>query len=498
LRTTNAIFISLASLFTLLIRTIMNFLLIRYFIESYGNEMNGLIATIRQMLEYLNILDGGVGVAIIAMLVGPIAKKDHNAINKIVSSAFLYYKRIGVFFFICLSLLGLFYANIANQEIETSKIFWLIVLAGGINLSNFFIAPGYNYFLIASQKEYIIHILNLISFGVGPLLMIVLMNYGCDVYTVRAVPVVMGILVGVLTRYYTQKKFPWLKVDTNNTLKLGNQARDTIIHQIAGLVIFNTDMIILSIATGFAEVSIYSIYLSIFFMVKNILAPIIASGRIGLGELLSEGNMQKVNDVFSTYEYVSFLITFIFLTALSIISDPFIKIYADGLNGLKYVDPLLSKLFVIVFLLDLIRNPHQAMISIAGHFKQTKYRAVFEAILKVLFSVLLVHFYGIYGVLLGTIISYSYRVIDIIWYNYSKILKTDIKRTIGRLALNVPTAIMLYIICSKLYPEISGFGEWLIYSSLFTACIGVVFILLNFAIEQKPLIDFLRRIRLLK
>lgn len=497
MRTKSAFLISSAAIFTLGIRAITNFLIIRVFIETFGNEMNGLIATSRQLLEYLNIIDAGVGVAIIAMLFKPLANNDYEQINKIVNTAIQYYKKIGIFFFVLLFFISIIFSNIANQEIDSTTIFWVMMLAGASNFSNFFVMAGYNYLLIANQREYVIHLSSLFSFFAGPVLMIILMKLDYNIYVVRVVPIFMNLIAGFVVRSYALKQYSWLKIDSKNTIKIGSQAKDTIIHQIAGLIVFNTDMIVLSIFLGFEEVSIYSVYLSIFFIAKNLLAPLIASGRVGIGEILAEGNLRKVNSVFSTYEYISFFVIFLILTTLSIVTIPFVNIYANGLNDLQYVDSKLCLLFVLVFLFDMIRNPHQAVINVAGHFKQTKFRSLFEAFLNIFFSLIFVNFIGMYGVLLGTLLSYMYRVIDIFFYTFHKILKTSVKRTFIRLGSNFLLAATLYFIGSSSFPEVTDVIGWLIYSTIYFLSIALVFFTFNLWIEPIPMKDFLRKIKFL-
>ncbi|MFE4350601.1 lipopolysaccharide biosynthesis protein [Peribacillus butanolivorans] len=493
MRTKKALITSLIAFVSLFIKSVANFLVIRLFIQTFGNEMNGIVATAGQMLEYLNVLDGGLGVAVVTMLLSPLSKGDYIKANKIIIAANKFYKKIGILFYLFLFCLAYIYSYWGGQEFDAEVVFWLIILAGAVNFPNFFILPGFNFLLMADQREYMLYFFNMLSSLIGPALMIFAMNQGSDVYVVRLIPVIMNFLVAICIRIYAANKYKWLNINGDTDVILRNQAKDMILHRISGLIVFNTDMIVLSIATDFSQVSKYSIYLSIYFMVKNIIAPIIASGRIGLGQIMVEGNLLKAQKIFSTFEYISFLIIFIFLTTLSIITVPFIKIYSDGLNGLQYSDMKLNLLFVIVFLMDLLRNPHQSVINVAGHFKQTKYRALTEALLNVSFSIIFVNLYGIYGVLYGTIIAYSYRVIDIIIYSCRKILNISIRKTSLRIVRNLTTAIIITLLGIYTFPIIDNIFVWILYSGLYFICITIIFCTINIIFEKNPFIDFIYR-----
>lgn len=65
----------------------------RLFIVNYGSEINGLLASIRQVYVYLALLEVGIGDASVVALYAPIGKKDYNAANRILSATNYYYKK---------------------------------------------------------------------------------------------------------------------------------------------------------------------------------------------------------------------------------------------------------------------------------------------------------------------------------------------------------------------------------------------------------------------
>jgi hypothetical protein len=70
-----------------------------------------------------------------------------------------------------------------------------------------------------------------------------------------------------------------------------------------------------------------------------------------------------------------------------------------------------------------LRSQSQNIINIAGHFKETQRRAVLEAIINIIVSVVSVYFIGIYGVIIGSIVSTFYRGISVTNYANKNILK---------------------------------------------------------------------------
>lgn len=100
---------------------------------------------------------------------------------------------------------------------------------------------------------------------------------------------------------------------------------------------------------------------------------------------------------------------------------PFILLYTHGLD-VEYYYPLLPILFIIPRILTSLRIPSIVTINISGDFKQVKKYAVFEAIINLTLSLIFVKLWGIYGVLIATIIAAAYRTPVLINYSYRKIL----------------------------------------------------------------------------
>ncbi|MFR5766722.1 MAG: hypothetical protein ACLUFW_01770 [Alistipes sp.] len=70
---------------------------VRFFLEHLGAEVLGLNTTATNLLQFLNLAELGVGAAIGYSLYKPLAEKNRQQINEIVSvQGYLYYK-IGLF-----------------------------------------------------------------------------------------------------------------------------------------------------------------------------------------------------------------------------------------------------------------------------------------------------------------------------------------------------------------------------------------------------------------
>ena len=96
-------------------------------------------------------------------------------------------------------------------------------------------------------------------------------------------------------------------------------------------------------------------------------------------------------------------------------------------------------------------------INYAGHFKLTTPQSIIETVINLVVSIIGVQFWGIYGVLLGTIIALFYRTNDIIIYANTKILKGSPVKTYFIYAVNICMMLVLQYFFNVFTINIFGF-----------------------------------------
>ena len=102
---------------------------------------------------------------------------------------------------------------------------------------------------------------------------------------------------------------------------------------------------------------------------------------------------------------------------------PFIRLYTVGIQDINYVYDYLPLLFCVIQILACCKNVGNITINIGGLARKVVWRAILEAGINLVVSVVLVQFVGIYGVLIGTIVAIFYRMIDVIIFSNKNVLK---------------------------------------------------------------------------
>ncbi|MEI3518324.1 MAG: hypothetical protein V8R14_02410 [Clostridia bacterium] len=137
------------------------------------------------------------------------------------------------------------------------------------------------------------------------------------------------------------------------------------------------------------------------------------------------------------------MVVFWAYTCMAVLIMPFIQLYTKSFTDAVYVRDEIAFMFVLVGIAQNIRIPSITLICAAGHYKQTRWRAVLEVIIIISVSLLLVKPYGMLGVLIGSFCSFLYRGIDIVYYNTTRIVLGSWKRTLRRIIRNLAVLILL-------------------------------------------------------
>ncbi|QXJ38650.1 hypothetical protein BV455_01994 [Parageobacillus caldoxylosilyticus] len=449
MRTKKALYTFISSIILQITTIMLNIITYKFFLEYYGSAINGLNAAIMQALTYMNLVEAGVGMASIQALYGPLAKKDYQQINGIMSATKKFYIQSGVIFCALLVSLSIIFPFIIKGQVPAIITSLLVLILGGGSIVEFFMHGKYRVLLTADQKGYVLDYTLTAATVISALLRIFLMIHGFNVLVVQFVSTLIYIMRVAFLRIYVKKNYPKLNFYTKPNTKAIEKRWAALFHQIAGLIVFNTDILVITIFCGLMSTSVYSTYNLIYGTLISFIWLLARSTTSGFGELIVTNDNKTLNSAFSSYEYLFYIIVTWIYSVTFIMIIPFIMLYTSNVHDINYIDMKLAVLFTMVGVANCIRVPTNTLIISAGHFAETKYRALAEAAINLSTSLLLVHFLGIYGVLVGTVISFIYRTIDTIIYSNRKILKRSIRISLVRIIRNIILGIMVVIISSK-------------------------------------------------
>ena len=445
----------------------------RFILTSYGSEINGLIHSVAQIYSYIGLLEAGVGVATLQALYKTVGQNNLEATNAILSATNKFYRKTGIWYLFAILIFSSIYPLFINSDIPIITIILIIFVNGIGNVIQYFFQAKYFLLLEAEGKEYIKASLMIFTNLFKNISRIVLMSYAFDVVFVQSIAMCVSLIQMIFITLYINKKYKWIDLSVPPNIDALSQSGNVLIHQISGLVFNNTDCIVLTIFCGLKTVSVYSMYALLIGMVQTAFLTVARSFVFSLGQAF-HGDRNKFIKLYDCYELYYLAFTFALFSIANVFILPFMRLYTQGIKDVDYIDNALPLLFISSSLLSCSRAAPSNLVSWAGHFKKTQGRAILEAIINIVVSLIAVKVWGIYGVLIGTISALFYRTNDFIIYANMKILNRKPWISYYKIVVNIIIFILILYLSTLINMDLSS------YVKIFLYCIPIsigVFIL---------------------
>ena len=484
----NVLFAMLLQIITIIFAFIVPRLLINY----YGAQIHGLTNTISSLISYLTLVEAGIGAASVQSLYSPLQKKDYKSINSYLNAVTIFYRKIGLIFGGLVVVIAFFYPLFASDGLKYWFVFLLILISGIANTIEYFFTSRYRILLQADKKLYIINLINSVGILLQGTLRVLFIYLKLSIFVIQLVPAIVYTTRLLIISIYVKKTYKYLDKSVKPNFNVGKKRWNVLIHQIANLVVNNTDNLVLSSFKGYTSVSVYGVYNMIVSNISGFLSQALSNAvTANFGHLLVKKDSKKICDTFNKYERIYYYIIGTIFGICSFSICPFINLYIGNINGVKYVDEKLGALFVLIAVLASVRIPHLTLITAAGHFKETQSHAIIEAIINIIASIILVNICGIYGVLIGTVLSFLYRDIMFVWYVNRYILKRKIINTIKNIFLLI-IIIAFVIFVGIIFKHFIGMQSWItwILTCLLTAIISSVAIMFLVCVFDKEVFKY--------
>ncbi len=427
----------------------------RLVLLNIGSEANGLLSTVSQIFTYFALLEAGVGNAALQALYGPIGSQDTEQSNRILAATQYYYRRTGFIYLAGVLAAGFIFPLVVQSSFSYLTVFLVTVLGGLGGVVRYFTQAKYLMLIKADGRNYAETNISTIINILISVTKIILLCAGCNVVVIQAMYFGYSVLTSFVYVAYVRKSYPWLNLKVKPDLQSLSKRNSAFIHQISAMIFNSTDTLVLSIAENLKIVSVYGLYTTLFSMVSTAIGTINGSIQYLLGQSFNNKQPEvylRIHDAFETYNMA--MVSSLYCIAGMFIL-PFLRLYTAGVQDINYIDPILPYLFIAVYLLNNGRESSNMVIKFAGHFKQTQWRSVLEAVINITVSLIAVHFYGIYGVLAGTIAALLYRTNDMIIYANKKILNRSPWKTYRRWLVNLILFITLTLLSKPVFAHIA-------------------------------------------
>lgn len=456
----------------------------KYFVEYMGLEMLGMMKLFTQLLVYLNIIEMGLGSASTFALYKPLANREYNKLSIIINTIESIYNKIAIL----LLGLGIFCTPILSFFIEvdnfskTIYFYWILYV---LNTVSTYLFIKYVILFTANQEFLYVKTVQSFSIVVFKILQILCIIKYHSFFIFIILMILDNLTQWVFFKIHYKKKYSYIIKTKERFNGIKNDIKNMFWHKVGGLVVFNTDLILLSKFTSLEIVGVYASYQMIVQVLKtiidiltNVLSPKIGNFIALHTKLEVYNNFKKIN-IF--YCFISTVFTY----CMYILINSFTILW---LGKIILLNNFTLKLICFNLWVTLFRWNLESFKSGAGFFDDIK-SPIIESIINLIVSVGLGIKLGLDGVIIGTITSniiviLIYKPILVFERCFHKDWKEYFKVYGNYLFLVIISLISFNFIIKPFIKEnISSWLEWIVYAIKISS-ISLIVITLIFFINK--------------
>lgn len=465
-----------------LIAIVLGIIVPRFFITSYGSDVNGLLSTISQIFTYMALLEAGIGQAARNLLYKPFQEKDKDGISKVASIAKAYFRRFTIIYGIGVITLALTLPFVLKTNVDNVTIALIVLFEGMSGVVSFYFIQTSSIIIGVDGKNYINNTISLVNKITGYAVKIIMAALGLNIVLLQFVFFLVAVAKVFFYQIYFKRNYGWIEFKkTARGIKLKDR-NSYIITEICWTIFSSTDMIVLSTFVSTQLSSVYGIYNMVFANISLLLNSVYSSVTYLLGQTYHESRNKyiKLHDTFNS-------VFFGLITALMIVcyllTIPFVSLYTRGVTDTNYIYTSLPLMFCLVQLLSWSRYVAGNLVGVAGRIRKAVWVNVLEAVINLTCSIIFVQKFGIVGVLFATVIALPVKLIYCNYVGDKIILNRSCRNTIKIFGVNFVLFFVVVLIQPYIHIGINSYYSFAIWgislSILITSIIMGVNMLVN-------------------
>lgn len=375
----------------------------------FSSSYLGISGLFNDILSVLQLSELGIGTAMLAALYRPAAEKDEDRVQRILN----YYRRLYIAVATLIAIAGLMIMPFLPVLVKGLDgvghpyIYYLLFLLDTV-LSYF--CTWKNSLFYVYQKQYVLSFWNgffqLARYAAQLAILLLTRNFILFV----GVQAACAFLPNYVCSKKAERRYPDSVPKDKGKLPDKKERRSLLsgigamsMHKIGGVLVNNTDSLIMSAFLGLSQVGIYSNYRLVVNTLSGFMRRCTDAFTGGVGNLGATENGEKVYAVYREIHFLSVL-GYGYCTSMMVL---LFRDYILSGFGSGY---LLGNMTVLLIAADFytkgMRTPVLCFRDAEGLFRYDRYKPVFEIIINLVASILLVRRYDIAGIVMGTLISF--------------------------------------------------------------------------------------------
>lgn len=375
--------------------------------ENLGLQVLGLNGVLSNVISILSLSEMGIGTAITFALYKPLAENNKGLIKSIMQ----FYKKAYKIVAITVAALGILlfpFIPIFLKDSSFSKYYIYIVYS--LFLLNSILSYLLVYkrtLILADQKNYIISSVTLVYSFILKISQLLVVYFTSNYILFLLIQILCTLIYNLSISKICDKLYPYLKEKAGKITKevyqtIISKIKALIFHSLGTVIVFGTDNILISYFCGVSEAGKYTSYLSIINMIGTFISLIFDNIKDSIGNFLVTETQENKYILFNRLYYLNQSLVSICSICLYLLLTPFITLLLGE-------DTIFNNIIVLTIVFNFYISKSSIAIgsfkNSAGLFEQDKYVPIYESIINLVASVIFARYFGVTGIVLGTILS---------------------------------------------------------------------------------------------
>lgn len=470
-----------------------------------GQAEYGLYTLANSVINYLSLLNFGVGSVVVRYVTQYRAKDDEDGARRVLGLFIAIYSILAVIVIvggiILANVSGTFFAEgLSASEIERLKIL-VVILAIGMAIT--FPQSVFSSVAVAYEKFIFRRILNIVATIAAPLINLTVLVAGLSTIGMAIGSVISQACYTIIFLIYCNKIlgiYPTFReMPTHLLRELFEYCAFVFLATIVDLLYWSTDKVLIGARLGSAAVAIYNIGGTFTSMLQNMASSIsnVFTPRVTT-LVTNDAPKSEISDLLIRVGRIQFLIVSFILSGYIVFGRPFVLLWAGNGYSDAYYVALLTMLPLSVPLIQSIAFS-TIMAQNKHHFRAVIYSII--AVVNVVSTYIVLPYWGVIGAAACTGIAYvAGNGIIMNWYYYQK-TKLDIPRfwrSILRIGIVPLGMILIFFPIINMSSYQTSVWSFLLGVALYSACFaGISWKLMMNNYERNLLKGILQKIPLL-
>ena len=372
-----------------------------------GVQYLGLNSLFTSILQVLNLAELGVGSAMVYSMYKPIAEDDNTEICALMNLYRAYYRAIGMVIAVVGSVLTPFIPKLISGDVPSGiNIYILYLLNLGATVLSYWLFAYKNSILQAHQRTDVVSKVTLITSTLQYALQLFVLWAFKNYYLYVLVMLATQAITNVATALVADKLYPQFKprgsLPKQEVSKINHRIRDLFTSKIGAIIVNSADTIVISAFLGLTALAVYQNYYFILTSITGFITVIFSAVTAGIGNSLvvetKEKNFQDLNVFTFIICWIAGFCSCCFLN----LYQPFMELWVGKDLMLDYAIVICFVIYFYVYEVNQLLNTYK---DAGGIWHEDRFRPLVTAICNLLLNLIMVQFWGLYGIILSTVLS---------------------------------------------------------------------------------------------